>query len=129
MPPKVSRSASEESEGDRSSGGETSTTLHDTAVRTVRGAQQWFGNIRGLIQEAHSAVAEKVAENAITANVVAALAGDQAQQKQVVEEPAKEERAEAARKDASQYFVAYKGLDYSLFPAEAPDRPTVPHRA
>mmetsp|Transcript_46467 Transcript_46467/g.85135 ORF Transcript_46467/g.85135 Transcript_46467/m.85135 type:complete len:127 (+) Transcript_46467:83-463(+) len=126
MPPKVSRSASEESEGDRSSGGETSTTLHDTAVRTVRGAQQWFGNIRGLIQEAHSAVAEKVAENV---NQITALAGDQAQQKQVVEEPAKFERAEAARKDASQYFVAYKGLDYSLFPAEVADRPTVPHRA
>eukprot|EP00403_Amphidinium_massartii_P009591 CAMPEP_0178421592 /NCGR_PEP_ID=MMETSP0689_2-20121128/26725_1 /TAXON_ID=160604 /ORGANISM="Amphidinium massartii, Strain CS-259" /LENGTH=118 /DNA_ID=CAMNT_0020043105 /DNA_START=8 /DNA_END=364 /DNA_ORIENTATION=+ len=99
-------SASEESEGDRSSGGETSTTLNDTAVRAVRGAQQWFGNIRGFIQEAQSAVAE---------NVITALSGDQAQQlKQATEdEPAKQRRAEAARKDATQYFVTYKAFEWS----------------
>merc|ERR1719208_378950 len=69
--------------------------IHETAARTVHGAQKLFGNLAGFIREAQSAVAESwEGAGAGSATPEASAAASK--------------RREIARSDAAQYFVEYK---------------------
>mmetsp|Transcript_112317 Transcript_112317/g.194767 ORF Transcript_112317/g.194767 Transcript_112317/m.194767 type:complete len:145 (-) Transcript_112317:129-563(-) len=128
QPPAAAVQASVQStadaEGEQRRGIDTQ-ALQETAVKTVRGAQQWFGNLTGLLQEAKSAVVDHLGVNEEGAGGVIGntLRRVGQQQKNAAAAPAMDKatlakRREIVRSDAAQYFVEYKGLDPSLLPAE-----------
>ncbi|CAE8694165.1 unnamed protein product [Polarella glacialis] len=93
--------------------------IHETAARTVRGAQQLFGNFTGFMREAQSVVVDSWAglngEDGVgvrrrgteKSGSAASSAGGTVSK-----------RRDTSRSDAAQYFVEYKGLDPALLPAE-----------
>uniref|UniRef100_A0A7S1WF07 Uncharacterized protein n=1 Tax=Alexandrium catenella TaxID=2925 RepID=A0A7S1WF07_ALECA len=106
--------------------------IHETAARTVLGAQKLFGNLTGFIREAQSAVADtwsglqggeeggggplggplnvrRRAAEALQSKGTAATSGAGA-----AASAQAASRREIAKSDAAQYFVEYKGLDLSL---------------
>eukprot|EP00933_Yihiella_yeosuensis_P081537 TRINITY_DN95166_c0_g1_i1.p1 TRINITY_DN95166_c0_g1~~TRINITY_DN95166_c0_g1_i1.p1 ORF type:complete len:150 (-),score=46.19 TRINITY_DN95166_c0_g1_i1:85-534(-) len=104
--------------------------FQETAARSLRGAQQLFGNLRGWIGEAQNAVAETVAglaEDGKGPLAQVVRRGTEAQKAAAgaASSTAASRRRDMSRKDAEQYFVEYKELDYSLLPPELqqPQRP------
>eukprot|EP00439_Symbiodinium_sp_Y106_P080801 s3379_g19.t1 len=96
--------------------------LQETAARTVRGAQQLFGNFTGWVREAQSAVADSFAglaeEGVGPLTAVRRRAAERNAEAGANISPRASKRREASRSDAAQYFVEYKGLDLSLLPPE-----------
>ena len=76
---------------------------------TVRGAQQFWGNLTGFIQQAQTVVADRVAS--LGDSESGGRRHSHGNLKNLT--PAAEKRREVARADASEYFVEYKDLDLS----------------
>mmetsp|Transcript_127849 Transcript_127849/g.368177 ORF Transcript_127849/g.368177 Transcript_127849/m.368177 type:complete len:176 (-) Transcript_127849:121-648(-) len=123
-------------EGLRASGLDAQ-ALQETAERAKQGARQLFGNLNGWFREAQSAVAEKLAEvSQVTEESTSQIGArirrtgeklEKASSKSAgnaEREAQKAARRDLAMKDAAQYFVEYKGLDYSLLPPEMLEPPT-----
>lgn len=92
--------------------------LQETAARTVRGAQQLFGNLTGWVREAsekaQSAVADSLAGLGEDGVGPLAAVRRRTEKNQEAGNSLASKRREASRNDAAQYFVEYKGLDPAL---------------
>ena len=105
--------------------------LQETAARTVRGAQQLFGNLTGWVREAsekaQSAVADSFAGLAEDGVGPLAAVRRRAERNQEAggSSPTASKRREASQNDAAQYFVEYKGLDPAVVAElQGPERRT-----
>eukprot|EP00408_Alexandrium_pacificum_P047255 CAMPEP_0171246978 /NCGR_PEP_ID=MMETSP0790-20130122/48252_1 /TAXON_ID=2925 /ORGANISM="Alexandrium catenella, Strain OF101" /LENGTH=155 /DNA_ID=CAMNT_0011714361 /DNA_START=93 /DNA_END=560 /DNA_ORIENTATION=- len=89
--------------------------IHETAARTVLGAQKLFGNLTGFIREAQSAVADTWSGlQGGEEGGGGPLGGPLNVRRRASASAQAASRREIAKSDAAQYFVEYKGLDLSL---------------
>ncbi|CAK9040724.1 unnamed protein product [Durusdinium trenchii] len=121
MPPRVAEAqASKDEDGKERPAIEVidAQAIQETAARTVRGAQQIFGNLTGWVREAQSAVADSLsglAEEGGPGPLAAILRrGERNHEAGGNVSPTASKRKEASINDAAQYFVEYKGLDPAL---------------